>query len=260
MHIAVAGSVRNLRQSVVEPVGSPRFADYQRIANRIRTVLNDGGTILVTGATPKAPTSTLAANIAAALARFTGSVQMMMIDSDAPQFADLPDTVQVLRGGSANPSADIDGAMSDRDRYLVIAALDPVSSADAQTVAAASDAVLIVVNARTKVRDGRAAIEQLDAVGAPVLGAVLILRRQSAPAEKRVTEPSVEPAQADEATTGDTHSIETEGVEADKVNGAVVLTQIHPDGAPTTSTSSKADTVSPHGSASARPQPKKPVD
>ena len=34
--------------------------------------------------------------------------------------------------------------------------------------------MLVVVAARTKVRDGRNAIDQLDAVGAPILGAVLV--------------------------------------------------------------------------------------
>ena len=261
MHVSLVGSVSSVRQSTIEPVGSPQFAEYQRIVNRIRAVLGEGGSILVTGATPAAPTSTVAANIAATLTRFNGSVGIMVIDADAPAFTTLPDKVQLLvRDGSADVSGDISREALRPAGYLVVAAPDPVSCPEAQSVAGVSDAVLVVMNARTKVRDGRAAIDQLDAVGAPLLGAVLVLRSEAAEAGRRMTAGDAASAQVDEASTADVASEGSGAVEPDKVNDVVVPSHIRLDGGQGATAPPEGDRTFPYSSASARAQAETRID
>jgi capsular polysaccharide biosynthesis protein len=244
MHIPVAGSVASLREFSVEAAGSPRFADYQRIANRIRATLGDRGTVLVTGTSPTAPAGTVAANIASVLARLTGPVGMkLMTDADASSLTGLPENVRVVsRDDPTSPPHDIGSNTSQPGGYIVIAAPDPATSADVQTVASACDAVLVVVEAGTRVRDGRAAIDQLDAVGAPLLGAVVVLGRERVQPYGRDTHPGTASHVADRETTG-VPMQDSGGVEIHSPNCAPGASTAHPVVGPGQSTSSGSDSA-----------------
>jgi capsular polysaccharide biosynthesis protein len=177
IHVPVAGTVNRLRAGVLEPVGTPAGTEYQRMANLVAASMGKDGVVLVSGASAESPTDTVAANLGAALARSSVSVSLLSLTGNDVVRADLGPVHLTER----DPSLEVAGAIT-RDRldqirgggYLIVTVTDAGTSADAQTLATLSDAVLVVVAARTKVRDGRNAIDQLDAVGAPILGAVLV--------------------------------------------------------------------------------------
>ncbi|MGI8879705.1 MAG: Wzz/FepE/Etk N-terminal domain-containing protein [Jatrophihabitans sp.] len=179
IRLPVISTITRLQDGMVESAGSPQAAQYQRIVNLLGASVGDAGIILLTGAAPATPTDTVAANLAASLAHTGVPVCVLSLTSTADRLA--PQTTTAVRFVERNPDLGDVGAISrarlDRMRsngYLIIATDDPCSSADAQTLASLSDAVLLVVAAQSKVNDGRSAIDDLDAVGAPVLGAVLV--------------------------------------------------------------------------------------
>ena len=136
------------------------------------------GVVLVGGASAESPTDTVAANLGAALARSSVSVSLLSLtENNDLASADLGPVHLTERDPSLQVAGAITRSRLDQIRrggYLIVTVTDAGTTADAQTLATLSDAVLVVVAARTKVRDGRNAIDQLDAVGAPILGAVLV--------------------------------------------------------------------------------------
>lgn len=179
IHLPVAGTVEQIHTGTVEPSGSVPSNQYQRIVNLLNASVGKEGVILLTGAASNAPTDTVAANIAAAMARSAVHVSLLSLtgQSDRVITEGTPAVTVVDRDTSLAIAGAISRSKLDEIRrggVLIVTAVDPASSADAQTLATVSDAVLVIVAARTKVRDGRAAVDQLDAVGAPVLGAVLV--------------------------------------------------------------------------------------
>ena len=178
IHVPVAGTVNRLRAGVLESAGTPAGTEYQRMANLVAASMGKEGVVLVSGASAESPTDTVAANLGAALARSSVSVCLLSLtENNDLASADLGPVHLTER----DPSLQVAGAITRnrldqirRGGYLIVTVTDAGTSADAQTLATLSDAVLVVVAARTKVRDGRNAIDQLDAVGAPILGAVLV--------------------------------------------------------------------------------------
>ena len=193
IHVPVVGTVTRLRAGSLEPVGTPAGIEYQRVANLVAASIGKDGVVLLTGASAKSPTDTVAANLAAALVRSSVYVTLLSLTGNNDLASAQLGPVHVAE---RDPSLQVTGAIT-RDRldlirrggYVIVTVNDAGTSADAQTLATLSDAVLVVVAARTKVRDGRTAIDQLDAVGAPILGAMLApgLRPVSPP--RRVTSP-----------------------------------------------------------------------
>jgi succinoglycan biosynthesis transport protein ExoP len=178
IHVPVVGTVNRLDVRGLEPVATPAGIEYQHVANLVAASIGTDGVVLVTGASADSPTDIVAANLGAALVRSSVYVTLLSLTGNN-------DVASVNLGpvylAERDPSLQVAGAITRnrldlirRGGYLIVTVTDAGTSADAQTLATLSDAVLVVVAARTKVRDGRNAIDQLDAVGAPILGAVLV--------------------------------------------------------------------------------------
>jgi hypothetical protein len=117
----------------------------------------------------------VAGNLARAFAAAGSTAAVTATSDDATaELAEYPELrgalVMLPRNASldANTLSRMAGA-----GYLVVAAHDASRSADAQTVARSSDAALIVIEEGTTGLAADAVLAQLDAVSAPVLGAVL---------------------------------------------------------------------------------------
>jgi capsular polysaccharide biosynthesis protein len=178
IHVPVAGTVDRLQPMQLEAAGSSAGVEYQRVANLLAASIGKEGVILVTGAAAESPTDTVAINIASALSRSAVSVSYLPLTGATDTPTGKLGAIRVIE---PDASLAVVGAITRnrldqirRGGYLIVAVPDAGASADAQTLATLSDAVLIVIAARTKVHDGRNAVDQLDAVGAPVLGAVLV--------------------------------------------------------------------------------------
>ena len=212
IHVPVAGTVNRLRAGVLESAGTPAGTEYQRMANLVAASVGKEGVVLVSGASAESPTDTVAANLGAALARSSVRVSLLSLtgNNDVAS-ADLGPVHLAERDASLEVAGAITRNRLDQIRrggYLIVTVTDAGTSADAQTLATLSDAVLVVVAARTKVRDGRDAIDQLDAVGAPILGAVLVPGPRPVRAPRPVgsgagdaTTDSDQPVDADAAAT-----------------------------------------------------------
>ena len=178
IHVPVVGTVNRLHVRGLEPASTPAGIEYQHVANLVAASIGTDGVVLVTGASAESPTDIVAANLGAALVRSSVYVTLLSLTGKNDlASADLGP----VHLAEQDPSMQVAGAITRhrldlirRGGYLIVAVTDAGTSADAQTLATLSDAVLVVVAARTKVRDGRDAIDQLDAVGAPILGAVLV--------------------------------------------------------------------------------------
>lgn len=180
LHLPVLGTVAASRGPALVPIASDSFQSYRRIGNVITATLGQTGIVLVTGQCTAMSSATVAANIARALARSGVPVKVTSTDSAASSTmcsALLAGDPIVNDAWVALPTSEsLNRHSLDAIRgggLLIVTAPDPDHSADAQTVAALSDAVLIVVEARTKA-DHTKVMKQLDAVGAPMLGAVLV--------------------------------------------------------------------------------------
>jgi capsular polysaccharide biosynthesis protein len=180
LHLPVLGTVAASGKSALAPIGSEAFENYRRISNVITAAIGRSGILLVTGQSTEICTASVVVNLARALARSGVSVKVMSTDGAESSLAraDLLSKDPVLSGtwvGLGNTQqlqrAELDSIRG--DSLLIVDAPDPRRSADAQTVGTVSDAVLIVVEARTKTNHTKL-LKQLDAVGAPILGAVLV--------------------------------------------------------------------------------------
>ncbi len=158
--------------------GSSGFEDYRRVAN---VVVSTGGdhakTILVTGQNWEA-TSAVASNLLRALALTTAHTALVRASRESMATGAMDRVVRdalVPTPRNGMLSAD-DLAEARGSGYLIAVASDPRASADAQTTARFSDSVVIVLEKGTRTRVATAILEELDAVGAPILGVVLVRR------------------------------------------------------------------------------------
>ncbi len=152
-------------------------ASYRRIANVLLAARTEPGVILITGQCTTAALEAVVANLARALASHGASVAVATtIDDDevAARAAQVPAGPDVR---VADLPANADRATLDAARdngYLLVAGADPAHSPEVQAIGAASDAVMMVIEARARTRQNMTVLAELDAVGAPLLGAVLV--------------------------------------------------------------------------------------
>ncbi len=158
--------------------GSSSFEDYRRVAN---VVVSAGGdhakTILVTGQN-WAATSAVASNLLRALALSSTHTALVRTSRESMATSGMDRIVRDAlvpspRNGMLS-AADLAEARG--SGYLIAVASDPRASADAQTTARFSDSVVIVLETGTRTRVAKAILEELDTVGAPILGVVLVRR------------------------------------------------------------------------------------
>jgi capsular polysaccharide biosynthesis protein len=181
MHLPLTGVIRHrpLRRSAAAELRVVN--QYRWLAQRVRAAWGAPGVIVVAGIDRGAPAKRVAANLAAALAETGTSVALLCFGEPAPT-ADPrlagDTTVKILGGPDAKGTAvqfSREQAVALRGNgYLVIAASDLVGRPDAQALATSGDVVLAVVRKHTRMRVARAGLAELDAVAAPVLGAVLV--------------------------------------------------------------------------------------
>lgn len=201
------------RLAIVEDPGSSTAEAYRVLRNSLDFVnfQNDIRTIIVTSAAPGEGKSTVAANLAAALAQAGKRVVLVSVDFRRPttdQFFGVnnmiglsdvllgthslksalqrpgDDQLLVLTAGKMppNPSEllgsakmrDIVQALGDWGEWVIIDTPPLLAVADPASVARWSDGVLMVSQAGVSTRDaGKRALELLEKVGAKVVGAVV---------------------------------------------------------------------------------------
>jgi ATPases involved in chromosome partitioning len=190
---------------------------FDRLRNEVVAALVPGDhTVLVTAAAPGAAARLVAANLATAFARADNDVVLVGAHGRPPSLAalfdvaDIPGLTDVLAGrttlprvvqpvarqprlrvvtpggwgvGAAGTLLQSEGARSalralaNRIRYVIVDAPSTASGAEAQSLAAAADAVLLVVElGRTRHAQVADAVTQLARVGTRLLGVVTVPR------------------------------------------------------------------------------------
>ena len=160
------------------PSDSSAFQDYRRIANILAaTGGSDSKTILVTGQRPES-TSAVASNLLRALSLASVHTALMRTSRESMATAGMDRMVREalvpMPNNGVVSAADLAEARG--SGYLIAVASDPRGSADAQTTARFSDSVVIVVEKGARAKVAEAILTELDAVGAPILGVVLVRR------------------------------------------------------------------------------------
>jgi Mrp family chromosome partitioning ATPase len=205
---------------------APSTMTFDRLRNEIVAALDPSDhTLLVTAAAPGPAARLVAANLAAAFARADNDVVLVGAHGRAPSLAalfdvaDIPGLADVLAGrttlprvvqtvprqprlrvvtpggwgvGAAGTLLQSEGARSvlrmlaNRIRYVIVDAPSTAAGAEAQSLAAAADAALLVVElGRTRQAQVVDAVTQLARVGARLLGVVTVPRlpEPAAPSE-----------------------------------------------------------------------------
>jgi capsular polysaccharide biosynthesis protein len=180
LHLPVLGTLAASGTSAVATVGSEAFENYRRIGNVVAAAMGRTGILLVTGQCTDLASAAVVVNLARALATSGVAVKVSSTDQAESRLmrTDLLAQDRNLRDAwvSLDDSHGLRRETLDSlrgDALLIVTGPSPQRSADAQTVAAISDAVVVVVEAGTKT-DHSKLMKQLDAVGAPMLGAVLV--------------------------------------------------------------------------------------
>ncbi|MGP4026722.1 Wzz/FepE/Etk N-terminal domain-containing protein [Actinomadura sp. 3N407] len=198
---------------------------FHELAHSIGATLGHGNhVILVTGATPGASTSVVAANLAASLARVESQALLVCADLQSqacahllqvPAQPGLADALvskiklsKIVRSAPPLPSlwvipagaeTDLAFDMLQRDRmgeilkvlrrkadYIVVEAPSTAVSADAQALADQADAVLLVVESGTaRYEQVRDGLRQFDRMRTVVLGAAVVPRQSKIPTAER---------------------------------------------------------------------------
>lgn len=182
--VPVIARIDNLEAGRLTPASTPSAEAYRRLVNVVTASLNSGNRIvLVAGGDEKNQVSgTVTHNIAATLSRSGERVAVLRAGaySDEADEADADEAVQPEKAYRILPSSGprtrqaIEELRSHEDGFVIIDARDPLKTADAQSYGAVVDAVIIVLQARTPTRQAQRIVAEFDAVGAPVLGVVLV--------------------------------------------------------------------------------------
>ncbi len=161
LKLPVLGEVTTAKVKGTAAVAVPEV--YRRIVNVLLATRSEPGVLLVTGNSTKIALSSVVANLAAALAGLGHRV--LEASAGDPTGAGALASRQLSRPG-------LDAARG--ERWLLIAGIDPTHTPEVQAAGAASDMVILVVEAHSKTARSSGVIEQLDSVGAPLLGAILV--------------------------------------------------------------------------------------
>lgn len=183
--VPTVAEIRALEANSPVAVHSQAAEVYRRLSVLTMAAIKGSGTVVISTAGSSRSDSTVAVNLAAALTAGGTSVCLLRIASEADDpvvpvdsddidvvIVDRAETVRLQFGGASTSDALL-RVRGDRD-VLIIDAPCPTYTADAQTLAVLSDAVLMVVDVGARVRHVRDAIEAFDAVAAPMLGSVLV--------------------------------------------------------------------------------------
>ncbi len=197
-HRSVVRDVSDLEHSIDVPalaevdddgsglLAAPGSADseaFRRLSILAMAAIKQPGTVVLSTTDSAQPDFGIAANLAAAIAASGASVGVLRITDVPAEDAQLSPAVRVLSveraetvrqrfGGSSTREA-LERARGDNDVLLVDAPC-PTRTADAQTLAVLSDAVVMAVSTGTRMKVVQEAVEQFDAVAAPMLGVVLV--------------------------------------------------------------------------------------
>lgn len=185
--LPVIARIDQLRMGVLEPVRSPGAESYRRLANVVNASLGSrGGVIVIAGCDDSAVASTVTHNMAATLSRSGEKVAVLRSRAGDPPGPDRagggghatdgePDGAYRLLAGTGPRTRKLIGQLrKDEDGFILIDVPEPLKTADAQSYAASADAVLLVVGTRTRTTQAMRVLAELDAVSAPILGAVLV--------------------------------------------------------------------------------------
>lgn len=173
-----------LPPSSEDPRGARSASTFRRIALTAASVTQHRARLVVTSPLLSDSASRVAAGLTVSLAH--GGTTAALLQVHGPEF-DVPhprsisatrvnhaDDLVIDTGDSLVEAVD---RIRGRHAVLVVAVPGAGVDIDAQTMAAHADAVLLVVDAGTPSRTVKDAMAELDSVGAPLLGTVLVLGR-----------------------------------------------------------------------------------
>jgi hypothetical protein len=203
LHLAVLATVAQPTETPLVPVRSAAFQPYRSAINVLLATTYEPCVVLVTGAGADQSIITAAANLARAL-RMSGGTALIGTVGDRSQ----TDSVLTAEDAAASMYVDIDGTptRSDLDRirddhHLFLIGNGRSEPAEVQAVGRSSDAVVLVVERGSKIRTSITVLEELDAVGAPMLGA-LFVRREKRSDRRDLAIRAGSPRQPEPATNG----------------------------------------------------------
>ncbi len=173
------------------PVGE----QFRRLALLAGATVQDAQRLVFAGPLDSPTASLVATGVAEALVRGGRPAALLRVNANDVN-GRRPRGVPVESRPSTDavsPGERLDAGLTrlrgDHD-LLVVAVGSAARAVDAAALGAVSDAVVLVIDARTRSRDVRAAVRALDEVGAPMLGVVLVAAGAA----------SVEPADSEPAT------------------------------------------------------------
>ena len=176
LQLPVVADVRGARVRELVPPGSHESQEYRRAYNLLAVAMPEPGVVLVTGRCSSAAVDVVAANLANAVQLSGGSALATSLEDDSVLRDVLGEEAGSLLATrrDGHPTIAEVQALRSGTQYLFVAAAEPDDDlASVQALAAASDAVVLVVEANSALRRSSAVLAQLDAVGAPVFGAVM---------------------------------------------------------------------------------------
>ncbi len=210
--VPVIARIDSLEAGRLTPASTPAAEAYRRLVNVVTASLNSGNRIvLVAGGDEKNQVSgTVTHNIAATLSRSGERVTVLRAgafgdEQDEVGELDDPDepierdkAYRILPSSGPRTRQAIEDLRSHEDGFVIIDARDPLKTADAQSYGAVVDAVIIVLQARTPTRQAQRIVAEFDAVGAPVLGVVLVTMadRRKAASVPSPSRPSIDSARS----------------------------------------------------------------
>lgn len=176
LHLPVLQTIPPSGGTGIVPNTSSAYQSYRRLSNVLSASLPDPGVVLVTGGCTPRAVNAVAGNLARVLAE-SGVPTAMRRDEHQELSGQSPTNVLAakivdLPANSIRDRRRIDAIRG--ESLLIVSAPDGQRTAEAQSMALACDAAIIVVEARAKAEASERLLRELDAVGAAVLGAVLV--------------------------------------------------------------------------------------
>ncbi len=181
--LRVVSVIDSLRPNVVEEMGTPAAETYRRLLNLTASAVGTDSTLLVAGVRTSSVASAVVNNLAVASRRRGLSATVIRISDGGAAKVLTPGDAGLVTATSpeSNDFTATSAALSqdrlDRLRsggFLLVDVPSPNRTADAQTLSRFASGVLLVVESGSSVKAVRSVIAQFDAVGAPMLGLVVV--------------------------------------------------------------------------------------
>lgn len=187
--VPMVGEVRVLDASAPLAMASQEAEVYRRLSILTMAAIKGRGCVVISAAGSSRSDSAIASNLATTLASGGVSTCMLrvnplgesqttpLVNADVEVVtADRAEAIRHQFGGGSTQDALM--RLRGEREVLVVDAPCPTQTADAQTLAVLSDAVLMVVDSGTRTKAVRESLAAFDAVAAPMLGIVLVHARK----------------------------------------------------------------------------------